>query len=110
MFLLDWVVTRATEEKCRQTFQSGGILFVGRGSGRDEVDCGHLAGLPALQLVGQLLSFAEIAHSGALGGGNVDEHVRRAILRLNETETFDGIEPFNSASGHDVSYVWRCLE
>jgi hypothetical protein len=34
----------------------------------------------------------------------MDEHIARTILRLNEAEALDRIEPLNGASGHDVSH------
>jgi hypothetical protein len=67
-----------------------------------EIASGHLARLVvALEVEADLLAFDEFAHSGALDGGDVNEGVVAAIIRLNEAEAFGGIEPFNCASGHD---------
>ena len=67
-----------------------------------EIASGHFARLiVALHVVGDLLALDDIAHSGALDGGDMDEGVSAAIVRLNEAEAFCGIEPFNCASGHE---------
>jgi hypothetical protein len=47
---------------------------------------GQLAAL-AHNVVGELLSFIEVAHSGALDCGNMDEDVPPAVGRLNEAKT-----------------------
>jgi hypothetical protein len=47
---------------------------------------GQLAAL-AHNVVGELLSFIEVAHSGALDCGNMDEDVLSAVGRLNEAKT-----------------------
>src|SRR5258708_25806597 len=39
-----------------------------------------------------LLAFDQAAHSGALDGRDVNEHVRAASLLLNEAEAFLGVE------------------
>ena len=36
----------------------------------------------------QLLSLAQIRHAGAFDGADVDENVRGAVVRLNESESF----------------------
>jgi hypothetical protein len=67
-----------------------------------EIASGHLARLVVtLEVEADLLAFDKVAHSGALDGGDVNEGVVAAIIRLNEAEAFGGIEPFNCASGHD---------
>src|SRR6266581_908305 len=48
---------------------------------------GQLAAL-AHNVVGELLPFIEVTHSGALDCGNMHEDVLSAVGRLNETETF----------------------
>src|SRR5690349_4089730 len=55
-----------------------------------------------------LLAFRETADPGALDGGNVDEHVLRAIIRLNEAVALGAVEPFHGASGHMSLPSWRC--
>ncbi|MBB4288218.1 hypothetical protein GGE16_000234 [Rhizobium leguminosarum] len=70
-----------------------------------EIASGHFARLAVtLKVEADLLAFDEIAHSGALDGGDVNEGVSVAIVRLNEAEAFGGIEPFNCASGHDEPF------
>jgi hypothetical protein len=63
---------------------------------------GHLA-RPAVtgDLEAELLAFLQIAHTGPLDGGDVNEHILAAIIRLNEAETLGGIEPFHCAGGHE---------
>ncbi|CVI21193.1 conserved hypothetical protein [Agrobacterium tumefaciens str. B6] len=58
----------------------------------------------ALKLEADLLTFDEFAHACALNGGDVDERIGAAIVRLNEAEALGGIEPFNCASGHDEPF------
>ena len=70
-----------------------------------EIASGHLARLAVtLEFEADLLAFDEIAHSGALDGGDVNEGVSVAIVRLNEAEAFGGVEPFNCAGGHDEPF------
>ena len=47
-----------------------------------------------------LLVFIEAAQTGTLDGGDVDEHVARAAIGLDEAETLGGVEPFHGAFGH----------
>jgi hypothetical protein len=49
---------------------------------------------------GDLLAFLKVAKTGALDGGDVDEHVRRAVIRLDEAKTLGGIKPLNSTGSH----------
>src|SRR6266545_3374062 len=51
-----------------------------------KVRSGQLAAL-AHNVVGERLPLIEIAHSGALNCGNMDEYVRSAVGRLNEAKT-----------------------
>src|SRR5256885_7867067 len=55
------------------------------------------AGFPLLGvhlfLIGDLLSLLEVGKTGALDRADVDEHVVAAVVRLNETEAFGGVEP-----------------
>ena len=83
------VVTREHKDR------SGGLQLAG----------GHFARLVvAFHLVADLLAFDDFAHAGPFDGGDVDEHVRTAVVRLNEAEALGGIEPFNCASGHDEPF------
>ena len=64
----------------------------------------HLAAaLIALQLEAQLLAFVQATEAGALDRRNVHEHVRAAVIRLDETETLGSIEPFDCTSRHIIS-------
>ena len=75
-------------------------------SGSAELACGHLARLVvALEFEADLLTFYDLAHAGAFDGGNVDEHVLAAVVRLDEAEALGGIEPFNCASGHNEPFL-----
>ena len=68
----------------------------------------HLARALVLhELEGDLLTFPEIAHAGALDGADVDEHVLAAVIGLNETETLGRIEPLDCADAHDESLSLR---
>ena len=74
-------------------------------SGSLQVAGRHLARLAvALEVVADLLAFHELAHSGALYGGDVNKRIGAAIVRLNEAEALRRIEPFNCASGHDEPF------
>ena len=57
--------------------------------------------LVALEFERQLLAFAQRADAGALDGRDVHEHVRAALVRLDEAEAFFGIEPLYSSGLHD---------
>lgn len=62
----------------------------------------HLAGLGvALKIVGDFLAFGDFTHARSFDGGDVNESINPAIVRLDKAETFGGIEPFNCASGHN---------
>ena len=60
-----------------ETIPLGGLQIAGR----------HLARLHvALQIVSDLLTFNDFAHSSAFDRRNMDESVSSAIIRLDETE------------------------
>src|SRR6185312_5127518 len=52
------------------------------------------------QLEAELLTFRQPAHAGAFDGADMDEHVLRAVVRLDETVALLGVEPLNSTCGH----------
>src|SRR5262245_1221368 len=52
------------------------------------------------QFVADLLSLIEGRQTSALNGADMDEHVLRAVIRLDEAETLLGIEPFDFACRH----------
>jgi hypothetical protein len=58
----------------------------------------------SLEIEADLLAFDEFAHSGALDGGDMNEGVSAAIVRLNKAEALGGVEPFNCASVHDEPF------
>jgi hypothetical protein len=70
-----------------------------------EIASSHLAGLLiTFHVVGDLLSFDDFAHSGALDGRDMNKCIRPAIIGLNEAEAFRVVEPFYCASGHDEPF------
>src|SRR5262245_39482761 len=52
------------------------------------------------QIIADLLRFVERRQTSALDGADMDEHVLRAIIRLDEAEALLGIEPFDFACRH----------
>jgi hypothetical protein len=52
------------------------------------------------QLVADLLSLVEGRQTSALHGADMDEHVLRAVIGLDEAETLLRIEPFDFACRH----------
>src|SRR6185369_5073626 len=52
------------------------------------------------ELEADALTFLEIADASALKSTDVNEHIRTALLGLNETETLGGVEPLNFTSSH----------
>ena len=78
----------------------------GGSAGRSELDGlkltgGHLAAaLIALEFEGDLLAFIQRTEVRPFNGGDVDEHVRAAVVRLDEAEALGGVEPLHSTSRH----------
>src|SRR5208283_5862363 len=65
---------------------------------------GGLAGAAVLRdFVAHLLAFAQIAQARALDGADMNENVRAAIVRLNESEAFLTIEPLHDSGSHVIS-------
>jgi hypothetical protein len=52
------------------------------------------------QLIADLLRLVEGRQTSALDGADVNEHVLRAVIRLDEAEALLGIEPLNFACRH----------
>ena len=50
--------------------------------------------------VGHYLAFVQVAQSGALDGADVNEHILAAVIGLNESITFGGIEPLYGSLSH----------
>jgi hypothetical protein len=48
-----------------------------------------------------LLAFDQAAHACALDSGDVHEHVRSAIFRLNKAKAFGGVEEFYGSYWHN---------
>ncbi len=77
--------------ECSTALKLGDDLNIRRGS----------FAVPALfQVVRYLLSLGQTGDAGALQRRNVDESVLGAILGLNETEAFVGIEEFDCTFDH----------
>src|SRR6266478_3577091 len=75
------------------------------GSGFLKTDCRNLSLLASLELVAQLLTLLEAAEAGALDRRDVNEHVLRAVVRLDEAVTLLGVEPFNGTDTHKASSI-----
>jgi hypothetical protein len=74
-------------------------------SGSLQITGGHFARFGvALHIVTNFLTFNDFVHASAFDGGDMDEGVRTAVVRLDKAEAFGGIEPFNCASGHDEPF------
>src|SRR5690606_29604351 len=74
---------------------SNAVLRVGQVDGR------LLArALVALQLVADALAFVQRAEARAFDGGDVDEHVLAAILRLDEAVALLAVDPLYGALRH----------
>src|SRR5687768_2299853 len=77
---------------------------IARWSNRLQVTRRHLAtALVAFQLVSDLLALIQAAEAGALDRGDVDKDILVAVLRLNETIAFLGVEPLDGIDGHSFS-------
>ena len=77
---------------------------------RLELARGHLAATGILlQLEADLLAFMDRAEAGPLHRRSVDEHVRAAVVRLNEAEALGGIEPLHNASRHRKHLSGACV-
>src|SRR5215469_7866785 len=57
-----------------------------------------------LHVEADLLAFMQIADARALDGGDVHEHILRAVFRLDEAEALLSVEPFHSADRHSVVF------
>src|SRR5690606_12435131 len=61
---------------------------------------GLAAAAVRLDLEGDLLALAELAHAGALDGGRVDEDVLAAVIRLDEAEALVDVVEFHGPGLH----------
>src|SRR5215469_3134254 len=65
-----------------------------------------------LDIVADLLAFLEMADAGALDGGDVDEDILPAILRLDEAVALRGVKPFDRSDCHsflDITEIPLCV-
>lgn len=49
------------------------------------------------RLVGDFLTFVEVAHAGAFDRADVNEHIPAAVVRLNEAEALLAVKPFHGS-------------
>src|SRR5690606_7875996 len=74
---------------------------LGSGSGSAEIFSSALAVAAILDDVeAHLLAFVQGMHAGALDSGDVNKHIRAAIVRLNEAIALGGIEKLNNTGIH----------
>ena len=59
------------------------------------------------ELVADLLRFVEGRQTSTLDGADMNEHVLRAVIRLDEAEALLGVEPLNFACRHR-KYLSSC--
>jgi hypothetical protein len=55
-------------------------------------------------IVLDLLAFDQAAHAGTFDRRGVNEHIGRAIVRLDKAEAFGGIEELNGSGVHNTSF------
>jgi hypothetical protein len=53
------------------------------------------------QIVSDLLTFDEVTHASALNCGDVDKHVGRTFIRLDEAKTLGAVEPLYGTCVHN---------
>src|SRR4051812_43782792 len=70
-------------------------------SGGLEVRRRFLSALPH-HLEADLLALVEPVQTCGVHGSDVDEHVLRAVLRLNEAEALGGVEPLHGTHCHQT--------
>ena len=68
--------------------------------GDRQVLSGGLAVLPGLEVISDLLAFAQGMNAGAFNGGDMHECILGAVVGLNEAETLVRVEPFYGTSSH----------
>src|SRR5829696_7612229 len=71
-----------------------------QGSGLLQIDRGGLALVAALELEAHALALNEMPEARPLDGRDMHEHVLRAVLRLDESVAFLGIEPLHGSDRH----------
>ena len=65
-----------------------------------QIGCGDLAVVATLYIEGDLLIFLQGGQPRTLDGGDVHEHILRAVVGLDETKTFGGIKKLHGARCH----------
>ena len=88
---------------------NGAAAWATRRASLDRLDLrgGHFArALVFFQLEADALAFLKAREARTLNSGDVDEHVRAALLRLDEAVAFLLVEPLNGAGSH-VELVFR---
>jgi hypothetical protein len=73
-----------------------------RRSFRLQVGCRKLAVLTAFDVELHLLALEQLRETGPLERRDVDEHVLRAVVGLNEAEPSGRIEPLDRTGRHDT--------
>src|SRR5690606_33742573 len=95
-----WMCQR---KRARPSKLDAPFSFSGLNSGPCQIVGGGFSGPFVLDdLIGDLLALIEAVQPRTLDGGNVDEYVRPAFVRLNEAISLLTIEPFYGASCHDA--------
>ena len=73
-----------------------------------QVDGLGLAALVLLEVIADLLVLVQRAHARLLDGGDVDERVLAAIIRLDEAKALGFVEKFHGAYWHSlIPSCWR---
>src|SRR5215470_6681177 len=80
--------------------QSAPALHSAFSSGRAQIYRGDPAALTLFELIAELLALAEIIHSRALDGGDVDEDISAGCFRLDKPVTLLRIKPFDRTGRH----------
>src|SRR5271165_2812627 len=92
--------TSAVDFRRGPPFRSDGLELVG----------GHLArALVGDQLKADLLTFAQIVHSRAFDGADMNEGVLAAVVGLDEAEALLRVKPLHCANRHDDPFRMRAF-
>src|SRR3984893_5801267 len=82
-------------------------LHLCRSSGRLQIGRGGLAAAAVgLDVERELLALDEIAHAGALDGGDVNEHIRAAGVLHDEAVALLGVEKLDGTLSH-IALLWK---
>src|SRR5215218_2719551 len=73
-----------------------------------EIGCGLLAAAPVgLNVIPDLLTLSEAAHTRTVDGADVHEHILAALVGLDEAITLLFVEPLHSTGRHCMSFHGR---